>query len=90
MARRTLLLWEGGEGTNNAYLMVETSKLYKRSQDTSDLPYEAECILGADLLHAGAQGKGMVRLLYPASSVTFLTISHFYTWLSILHLILAS
>ena len=41
----------------DAYLMVEQSKLYKRSQDTSDLPYEAECLLGAGLLHPGAQGQ---------------------------------
>ena len=41
--------------------MLEKSNLSKRRQDTSDLPYEAEGLLGcghhlADLLHAGAQG----------------------------------
>ena len=40
--------------------MLEKSNLSKRRQDTSDLPYEAEGLLGcghlADLLHAGALG----------------------------------
>ena len=35
-----------GRRANNAYLMLEKSKLYKRRQDTSDLPYEAEGLLG--------------------------------------------
>ena len=45
--------------------MLEKSKLYKRRQDTSDLPYEAEGLLGCGhhLLHLGLLQAGALGLL---------------------------